>query len=129
MNKLMLVVLLTAAFLSPRAHSEDKYAHFPAVASQDLPTALCNINTYNEKLSELINKPILSAQDMVKVHELTYTLENAINFLKASLEQTSVDLEKVHKASEVLNQSIVKDTGKQYVKSTKLLSYPPTCSA
>lgn len=38
---------------------------------------------------------MLSTEDMVKVHELTYTLENAVNFLRETLKQVFVDLEEV----------------------------------
>lgn len=123
----MLALSVATILLSPQIYSEEKYSHFPAIASKDLPTALCNISVYNEKLASILNQPTLSAQDMVKVHELTYTLENAVNFLKTSLEQTSIDLEKVHKASEVLNASTIKNSGKQYLNSTTLLSSSLKC--
>lgn len=127
MKKHLLIVSIATVLLSQTAYCEEKYSHFPAIESTDLQTAICNIQTYNQKLNAILRKPELTAQDMVKVHELTYTLENAVNFLKASLEQTSVDLEKVHKASEVLDASIIKNAGKAYMDSTGLLGNSVKC--
>jgi hypothetical protein len=127
MNKIIPALSLTATLFSAQIHSEEKYSHFPAIASTDLPNALCNINAYNEKLSAILSQSALTAQDMVKVHELTYTLENAVNYLKASLEQASIDLEKVHKASEILNERTIIKSGKRYLDSTTLLANSRKC--
>ncbi|MGJ8629483.1 MAG: DUF6746 family protein [Glaciecola sp.] len=63
--------------------------------SWNLNKALCNIQHHNENLAVTISKTVLSTEDMVKVHELTYTLENAVNFLRETLKQVFVDLEEV----------------------------------
>lgn len=57
----------------------------------------------------------------VKVHELTYTLENAVNFLRETLKQISVDLEEVHKASERLEPKIIRSAGESYSSPTTTL--------
>ena len=127
MKKHMFVASLAIGLLAQSAHSDEQYAHFPALESNDLQTAICNIQTYNQKLNAILSAPEITVQDMVKVHELTYTLENAVNFLKGSLEQTSIDLEKVHKASEVLDASIIKNAGKRYMNSTTMLGKSEQC--
>lgn len=129
MKKLLFSLALSVPLLSfsQLASSEEKYSHFPALVSTDVSVALCNIHSYNEKLTDILGKEALSTEDMVKVHEITYTLENAINYLKSSLEQTSVDLEKVHKASERLNATVIQDSGADYLKSTQLLGQAVQC--
>jgi hypothetical protein len=64
---------------------------------------------------------------MVKVHELPCTLKNAVNFLKAMLENLSVNLEKVHRKSEKLDQEVIKSSGQKYLKITSLLLNKNNC--
>lgn len=108
-------------------NAEEKANHFPSLESPDVHTALCNIQAYNEKITAITSKPEMTALDMVKVHELTYTLERAVNFLKATLENVSVNLEEVHKASEVLDQNTIKMYGQKYLTTTSLLLSENEC--
>lgn len=108
-------------------HADENDSHFPSLASDDINTALCNIQRYNEKLSAITSKVELTTEDMVKVHELTYTLENAVNFLTETLEQVSVDLEKVHLASEVLDPTVIKSAGGKYLAPTSQMISPIKC--
>jgi hypothetical protein len=64
---------------------------------------------------------------MLKIHELTYTLENAINFIKVSLENVSQNLEDVHKASERLDQKTIHASGEKYLEATKRLLENKKC--
>jgi hypothetical protein len=63
------------------ASDNKKSSHFPAKKSPDAKTALCNIVHHNKVLTQLTQKEELSVEDMVKIHELTYTLENALGKL------------------------------------------------
>lgn len=126
MKKLLITsILLLSASQSTLA--DEKYNHFPSLKSEDINTALCNIKNYNEKLAVITSKTELSAEDMVKVHELTYTLENAVNFLRETLKQVSVDLEEVHKASERLEPKIIKSAGESYLSPTTTLVMSEKC--
>lgn len=106
--------LLTAAF----SQADEEYNHFPAIESATTSEALCHLFQYNQKLTDLVSKDEMSAQDMVKVHELTYTLENALARLTQSLKTTAENLETVHKASERLDIDVVKNTGRVYLDAT-----------
>ncbi len=127
MKNVLLTLALISAAIIPNANADEQYAHFPALPANDISTALCNIKQYNAQLSALLNTDKLSALDMVKVHELTYTLENAINYLKANLAQTSIVLEEVHKASESLDAPVIRGQGQEYLKSTALLNAATQC--
>lgn len=87
-------LLLSGLLFSSIAYAEGDYQHFPAIASPDLKTAVCNLKTYNQKLSLLTSKTALSAADMVKVDELTYTLENALARIQQDLTNVAANLEK-----------------------------------
>jgi hypothetical protein len=127
MKKLLVTLSVVLFTQIPTAGAEGKNNHFPSLESHDVQTALCNIQTYNEKLTAITSQPELTALDMVKVHELTYTLENAVNFLKVSLEDVSVDLEEVHMASEKLDQDTIKLSGQKYLTTTSLLLSKKQC--
>jgi putative alpha-1,2-mannosidase len=107
MKKLLIATITLLSTIS-MVNDEEKYRHFPSLQSADIHTAMCNIKNYNIKLVAITRKVELTTEDMVKVHELTYTQEHAVNFLMVSLEQVSADLEDVHKASEILDQKIIK---------------------
>ena len=130
MKKILIAVAIystIAAFPTSATATSEKYAHFPAVESTDIASAFCNIQTYNAKLNALLAKESLSAEDMVKIHELTYTLENALNLLKATLETTSVKLEEVHKASERLDKKVINESGEVYLNNTAEIIKAPSC--
>jgi len=109
------------------ASAEERYDHFPSLEAADMKTAFCNIKSYNQTLASITAKETLSAEDMVKVHELTYTLENAIMRLQADLNQAAIDLEEVHQASERLEQSTIQTSGKRYLDATSQLLSGPKC--
>jgi len=109
------------------AQAEEKYSHFPSLASENTSAALCNLEKYNEKLQAIVSKKALTPEDMVKVHELTYTLENAVIRLQADLATIAVDLEKVHKGSEHMDKSTIKQSGKSYLDATRKILHQHQC--
>ncbi|GLR70103.1 DUF6746 family protein [Agaribacter marinus] len=110
------------------ATADEKYNHFPSLAAPDLKTALCNLSQYNSKLSDITSKNELSTEDMLKVHELTYTLENALIQLTKDLETMAVELEKVHKASERLDQQTIKTSGEKYASAMQQVFAQTKCN-
>ena len=79
LSTLRRLLLITAAVstITSTAVLASESSHFEPVASPDLASALCNLTTYNAELSAIKDKTELTTLDMVKVHELTYTLEQA----------------------------------------------------
>lgn len=127
MNKLMTVVIGCLMFGATSANADEKYNHFPSLEAPNTKVALCNLVKFNDKLSAIANKSKLTPEDMVKVHELTYTLENAVIRLQKDLNTIAVDLEKVHKASEHLDQKTIEKSGQKYLEATALLTNPVNC--
>jgi hypothetical protein len=107
-TKNILVATCLGLSFTSFASDNKKYSHFPAKKSPDAETALCNIVNYNKVLTQLTQKEELSVEDMVKIHELTYTLENALGKLLEDLAKAVVDLEEVHLASENLDTDAIK---------------------
>lgn len=107
--------------------AKESYRHFPSVPSPDLATALCNLQSYNDKLTNILSKETLDAVDMAKVHELTYTLEDAVAQIQKDLNVVAENLESVHKASERIDQQAIDSHGSQYIAQTKLLTEAAKC--
>jgi len=128
MKRIVTSVIASLILSVSSAQADEKYSHFPSIASADTTTALCNLEESNEKLQAIVNKDKLTPEDMVKVHELTYTLENAVIQLQKDLETIAVDLEKVHKASEHLKGVIIKDSGAKYLSATQMLLSQKDCN-
>lgn len=124
-----LLIMTTSAFCLNigTVQAEEKYNHFPALDAPTTSAALCNLAAYNERLKAIVNKKSLTPEDMVKVHELTYTLENAVIKLQNELETIAVDLEKVHKASEHLDSKTIETSGQKYLTATQLILATNSC--
>lgn len=115
MKKILFAACCFTIFATPVALAGDEVKHFPALESPDIQTALCNLEGYNQKLVAISSKSEISAEEMVKVHELTYTLENALIKLSKELEVAAQRLEEVHKASEHMEPKIINNSGKRYL--------------
>lgn len=123
LNTILPLTLLASCSVS----AGEKYNHFPSLPAPDPETAICNLTKFNAKLAEITNKKQITPEDMVKVHELTYTLENAVAQLQSTLEVTAVELEKVHKASERMDQNVVKTSGDIYLTKLQAILSSPSC--
>ena len=99
-------LLFNAAATASDNDDEQRYQHFKPEASENLEQAIMNLTKYNAKLQEIIEGD-MPAEDMVKVHELTYTLE--------VLDVAANSLEEVHLGSEAMNKQRVKGFGKSYL--------------
>jgi septal ring factor EnvC (AmiA/AmiB activator) len=113
--------------LSPLAQADHDMGHFPALQADTIQTALCNMQSYQKNLAEITAKEELTTLDMVKVHELTYTLENALQRLQKDLVKVAADLEEVHQASEKLEADKIQSFGKKYLAQGELFTQGVTC--
>ncbi|MBT0585990.1 DUF6746 family protein [Alteromonas oceanisediminis] len=129
----LMPLLLSTTFaatlcLSNTVVADDEYQHFAAKPSEDLSSALCNLKDYNALLTDIVETDAdIPVEGMVKIHELTYTLENAIQQLQRDLATIAEDLESVHKASERIDQATVSEKSAAYLEATSLLLTPPSC--
>lgn len=111
---LLMATVVTLGF-TPLAPADERPDHFEGKPAETLEQAVVNFTEYNTKLKELLAQETLSPQDLHEVHQLTYTLENAlakINTEFAGLEKT---LEAIHVASESADAKTVKTQGRAYL--------------
>lgn len=105
------------------AHSDDaRPAHFKGEPAATTEQALANLSEYNNKLEAVLSKNELTAADLHEVHQLTYTLENALERLQTDLTATAEVLEEVHVASETNDAATVKQRGADYLQATGKLT-------
>lgn len=90
--------------------------HFEGKPSRTVAEAWENLQTGNAELSALIDGE-LSPMDMAEVHEISYTLENALARLAEAQEASAVNLEEVHLASERNDTETVRTHGEAYLEA------------
>lgn len=96
-------------------------AHFDGKNFDTLGDAVSAFHQYNQRLERLVGQPELSAQDMSQIHELTYTLENAIERMQAELEVLAETLEEVHLASEANDAARIQKFAVPYLAGSEQL--------
>ena len=101
--------------------------HFKGAASPDLQSALCNLKKFDKKMAKLVKKQEMKMEDLAEIHELTYTLEVAVQRVQSEMNVVAEELEKAHKGSEVLAEAKVKKAAKEYLDRTKLLTSKLPC--
>lgn len=124
MNKILSMAVLGVALLGSGTASatDNRPAHFKGVASPDLVTALSNLTEYNQRLAEILKNKQLTPANMNDVHQLTYTLENALQRIEKEVEDMAEILERVHIASETAQPETVQTDGDKYLKAANVLT-------
>lgn len=89
--------------------------HFKGEPSATLEQALENISVYNKKLAAALNGE-LTPQKMAEIHQLTYTLEVALQKLEDEVDDLQDVLEEVHQGSEHMDFDKVMSNGKKYLE-------------
>jgi vacuolar-type H+-ATPase subunit I/STV1 len=123
MRKLLpLSLILSVVFSAGVMASDDKRPeHFKGEPSENLQQAVANLSAYNQKLAAIIDKSELSLEDMAEIHQLTYTLENALQRMDKELDNIAETLEEVHIGSEHAAFDKVKKQGQEYLEKSSLL--------
>ena len=96
--------------------------HFKGESAESLEEAVTNFKRYNQRLENLLKQDSMSADDVTKVHQLTYTLENALAKINDELDKLAVKLEEVHLASEKYDADAVRDHGDAYMEVINTIS-------
>lgn len=101
-------------------HEQERPDHYKGKASENLSQALENLREYNALLATEMSGE-LTPQKMAQIHQLTYTLERALERVGKDVEQMKVDLEEVHLASETMEMGKVKNNGAKYLEASNKL--------
>lgn len=112
-----------AAFLlfGTVAQADDRPAHFKGETVSSWSQAHEVLDKYNQELAGILAQDKLTPQDGAKVHELTYSLENALEYMEDTIEKLAEQLEEVHVASEKNELDIIKNKGTVYLENVKVL--------
>ena len=97
--------------------SDERLDHFKGIPADTLEQAVTNFSEYNNKLAEILAKDNLSPKELHSVHELTYTLENALEKINVEFIELAKILETVHVASETGDAKTVKNQGTLYLNT------------
>lgn len=115
----MTVVAAVALSVSALAHAE-RPDHYSGLPSETLEQAVANFSEYNSKLESVLAGELNPAA-MNEVHQLTYTLENALEKISDELDRLADTLEEVHLGSESNNADAVRNQGKEYLETSRKL--------
>ncbi len=123
MNKPALAYILSISILAAPlfAQAEERADHFKGKPSESLEQALSNLQNYNAELARVLNTQPLTPITLHETHQLTYTLENALQKIAADINTMQISLEALHKASEINAPEEVKSLGKVYLEQSRPL--------
>lgn len=110
------------ALAVPAQADDERPEHFKGKPAETLEQALTNFSEYNGKLANILKKDELSPKDLYEVHQLTYTLENALEKIREEYEELAEALEEVHIASESNEPGTVKSRGREYLETSDRIS-------
>ncbi|WP_333607414.1 DUF6746 family protein [Arsukibacterium sp.] len=112
------ITLLSLGFSSTAL--AERPDHFKGKPADTLQQAVANFQQYNAKLASLLAAE-LTPERMVEIHQLTYTLENALQKIHAETAALQLVLEEVHVGSEHMDFDKVKSEGQRYLNNAKQL--------
>jgi len=123
MKKLLLSTLAaTSIFVSGALLADTRIDHFEALPSNTLEEAVKNFSEYNQKLATILAGEI-DNQAMTDIHQLTYTLENALEKIHEEVTALVDTLEELHVASETYQPEAVKEHGAAYMEVASKIAH------
>lgn len=113
----LLSILTLSLSISAGANAEQP-EHFQGKTFTELSQALAVFNEFNDRFEAKLNGE-LNALALHEIHELTYTMENALAYITSSMYTVAEDLEAVHQATEYANTDQVLKSGAKYLKASR----------
>tara|TARA_R110002126_G_scaffold10245_81_gene46801 strand:+ start:3395 stop:3763 length:369 start_codon:yes stop_codon:yes gene_type:complete len=120
MKTVIATAVLCAAFTSSVIADNDRPDHFKGAQVGSLTEAVSVFRATNQKLQQLLQEDLTPAA-MVEIHQLTYTLENALDKIHNETSQLKVVLEEVHLGSESMDFDKVKKNSALYLDAATTL--------
>mgnify|MGYP006142342975 CR=1 FL=1 len=114
------VLLLSSVLLSTQVLASERPDHYKGKPADTLEQAVANFSEYNQKLNTLL-KAELTPQAMAEIHQLTYTIEVALEKIHTETGKLKDTLEQVHVASEHMDMASAKRSGDAYIKAAQTL--------
>ena len=111
--------LVAGCLVQPALADSDRPDHYKGEPSETLEQAVKNFSEYNTRLEAALAEEPLDLAKLDVIHQLTYTLENALDKIKGDLDALSETLEAVHKASEHGDAETAKREGANYLRVSR----------
>lgn len=111
------VVFGATMLLTPAAFGDDD-DHFEGLPSDTLEQAVANLRTHTALLEARLAGPV-DQEAMMDIHEISYTLENAMERLSTETARLADALEEVHLASEQWDEETVREQGAVFVEGVR----------
>lgn len=118
MKNQTLALLTCAALALPVASFAEEVEHYEGQEAATLKEAVSNFSQYNQKLEKILNEE-LTPEAMNEIHQLTYTLENALGKINKEFDGLAETLEEIHLASERADTGSVASNGKTYLETSR----------
>jgi dsDNA-specific endonuclease/ATPase MutS2 len=118
-KRLLIPVFVASCCAALGVHSEERFDHYKGKPADTLEQAVANFSSHNEMLAEILARKDLDIEALVAIHEITYTLENALEKINAELEELAEVLEELHVASETANFEGTREHGKAYLDTAR----------
>lgn len=115
---LMAATLLTMC-LSTSILADERPEHFEGKPAETLDQAVANFSEANGQLATILEEEDLGPKELHEVHQLTYTLENALEKIREDLDDLAEVLEEIHVASETIDTEAVKAKGDDYLDTAR----------
>ena len=123
--KSTLSLLLVSTLHVNIAYSDERPEHFEGAVVQGWEQAITILRDANLELQTLSEQQGLSHQDSARIHELSYTMENALAVLATQIKTSSDALEALHLSSETPNLEQTEMLQKQYLKTATPITTTP----
>ena len=114
---LAIATLLAQFSYSAVVQASERPNHFKGQEISNATQARSYYQEYNNKLKVLLAQTELSPAQLLEIHEITYTLENALAKLPAESAKLAEVLESLHLASEQANATAAKKFGAAYLQA------------
>ncbi|MCC5992150.1 MAG: hypothetical protein JJT99_06470 [Rhodobacteraceae bacterium] len=101
--------------------ADERVDHYAAEGSATLAEALDNFSTYNKRMAAVLARPEMTRDNMEDIHQLTYTLEVALERIIAEATELADLLEEVHLASEGADAEKLVGLSKAYLAVARQL--------
>ncbi len=105
--------------LTAFAHDHERPDHFEGQASETLAEALDNFVASNAQVADILAQDDISQADLVRIHELTYTLENALERIDDEYDALEDQLEELHLASEGADIAKARELAETYLHNAE----------
>jgi len=99
--------------------------HYEGMAAESLEEAFAHLAEYNERLAAIVERDALSAVDLNNIHQLTYTLENALERIRTDVVAIAEALEDVHVSSESADAVRTRELAEAYLEAVSPLLRNP----